>query len=221
MSLPSMTDASESKKKLQCARSRPSRACDRWPLRSRNSRKASQRWPTSCPSTLSVLFSPRNFCVGSSGILAEPVHQHEAAQPAGAAEVARRVVDVHADAANLVGHGGLEGERVLDEWRVGPDDQLVVVVADGSVELARERHEIELGLLGEPFADRAGPAGGGPGVAQVDGVGNRRYGRARRPTTASPRVTSRRTSSRSCRREERGLHRRWSGSNRNRARRTR
>ena len=32
MSLPSITDASESKKKLQCARSRPSSASDRWPV---------------------------------------------------------------------------------------------------------------------------------------------------------------------------------------------
>ena len=70
MSLPSITDPSESVKKLQCASSRPSRAPDRWPPASRNSRNASHWCPASCPITLSVEFSPRNTSCGSAGYLA-------------------------------------------------------------------------------------------------------------------------------------------------------
>ena len=105
-----------------------------------------------------MLFSPRNFCVGSSGILSEPVHDGQAAQPAAAAEVARRVVDVDADAADLVGDRRLVGERVLDDGGVGPQDQLIEVVGVRLVELARQRDEIELALLGEALADRADAA---------------------------------------------------------------
>ncbi len=67
MSLPSITEASESMKKLQWAWSRPRSASERAPVWFRNSRNASHRCPTSWPSTLTVLFSPRNACSGSSG----------------------------------------------------------------------------------------------------------------------------------------------------------
>ena len=54
---------------------------------------------------------------GIVGILADPVHHRQAAQPAAAAEVAGRVVDLDADAADLVGDGGLVGEGVAERWR--------------------------------------------------------------------------------------------------------
>ena len=160
MSLPSITDASESKKKLQCAWSRPSSASERCAgviaeLQERQ------------PAMADFLAEDADACcsrrgtsaAGSSGILANPVHHHEAAQPSGAAEIARRVEDVDADAADLVGHGRLERERVVDDRRVGPDDQLIVVVGVRLIELAGDLDRVELRLLGEPLADGAGAAG--------------------------------------------------------------
>jgi len=59
-----MSDALESKKKLQCAKERPSSAgLPAW----NTARKASQRWPTSCPSTSRVVLVPRKVVLGSAG----------------------------------------------------------------------------------------------------------------------------------------------------------
>ena len=57
--------------------------------------------------------------------LVDEIHLHEAAQPSGTAKIPRRVVEVEADAADLVGDGDLERERVDRQKRVGPDDELI------------------------------------------------------------------------------------------------
>ena len=115
MSLPSITDASESKKKLQCARPRPSSACDALT-------GAVAELEERQPAVADLLAEHAERVVLAEEllrrvvrILAEPVHHREAAQPAAAAEVARGVVDVDADAADLVGDGRLVGERVPDD----------------------------------------------------------------------------------------------------------
>ena len=118
---------------------------------------------------------------GIGGEFGDVVHLHEAAQPpSGAAELARRVVAVEADARDLVGHGDLERERVEGERRIGPDHELVVGVGMSPVELARERHEIEVRPQGKPLSDGAGSAGkrGAGGRAQI--YWQKRAGVARR-----------------------------------------
>jgi hypothetical protein len=67
-----MKDASESKKKLQCARCRPRRRSELAPAASLNISVASQRWPLSWPSRASVVFSPTppTVIAGSAGYLA-------------------------------------------------------------------------------------------------------------------------------------------------------
>ncbi len=91
MSLPSMTDASESKKKLQCAWSRPSSASERCAgviaeLQERE------------PAMADLLAEHADGVVLAEEhlqrivrVLADPVHHRVAAQPSGAAEVARGV----------------------------------------------------------------------------------------------------------------------------------
>ena len=117
MSLPSITDASESKKKLQCAWSRPRSASDRAPVWSRNSRNASQRWPTSCPRTLTVLFSPRNVWSGSSGYF--PTQSITAKLRRRPALPKSRDASncVEADAADFVGDRRLRTRTRRPEWR--------------------------------------------------------------------------------------------------------
>ena len=169
MSLPSMTDASESKKKLQCARSRPSSASDRCPLWSRNSRNASQRWPDSCPITLSVLFSPRNFCVGIVRVLASQSITTMLRRRPALPKSAREIEDVDADAlrsrsATVDSYANAS----RDERRVGPDHELVVVVGMRAVELLRQRDEVELRILPRTARrPRPAPPAVGPGSLRL------------------------------------------------------
>ncbi len=71
-SFPSMNEAAESRKKLQCARWRPSSRSEEAPVASRKRRVASQRWPLSWPRRASVVFSPTfgTRAVGSDGYFA-------------------------------------------------------------------------------------------------------------------------------------------------------
>ena len=103
-------------------------------------------------------------------VLGEGVHHHEAAQAAGAAEVARLVEDVRADAPHLVGHGRLEGEGVAGHHaRVGPGDQLVVVVRMRLIELARDGGQIDRGVLREALAQGGGRRGAAGRATEVGG----------------------------------------------------
>ena len=184
MSLPSMTEASESMKKLQCARPRPSSACDDRPSASRNSRNASHRWPTSWPSTLSVLFSPRNFCVGIVRVFADPVHDREAAQTPGAAKICGRVVDVDPNPADFVRHSRFIGERVADDRRIGPHHQLIEVVGMGLIELLDQRDRVELTGFSKRSPTAALPPAVGPASLRFT-VRNSPVCPGERPTTAS------------------------------------
>ena len=117
MSLPSITDASESKKKLQCAWSRPRSASERGPgviaeLEEREPAVADLLSENAHRVVLAEERLERIF-----GILANPVHHRVAAQPAGAAEVAGRVELRDADAADLVGDGDFVGKCVVDDCR--------------------------------------------------------------------------------------------------------
>ena len=138
-------------------------------MRSRNSRNASQRCPHSWPSRLQRVVLAEEFLRRVVRIFAEPVHHHEAAQAAGAAEIGgtdrRCPTPMPAD---FVLHRGLVRERVGDERRIRPGDELIVVVGMGLVELLRQRDEIELRALREALADGAGAAGGRARVTQVD-----------------------------------------------------
>ncbi len=69
MSLPSSTEASESKKKLQWASWRPSHASDAFPLASRKRSVAPQRWPLSWATSERLVFSPLARAFGSAGYL--------------------------------------------------------------------------------------------------------------------------------------------------------
>ena len=102
------------------------------------------------------------------GILPDPVHHRVAAQPAGAAEIAGGVELRQTDAADLVGDRHLVGERIVDDGRVGPNHELVVVVGVRLVELARDFHGVQLRLLGEALADGATTAARRAGGAEVD-----------------------------------------------------
>ena len=106
----------------------------------------------------------------------KPVHDDDAAQPAGAPKSADRVVGVDTDTLHLVLHRGLVGECVGDERRVGPQHELVVIVGMGAVELRRQRDEVELWICREPLADARRPAGVGPGSVRLT-VRNRRSAR--------------------------------------------
>ncbi len=142
MSLPSMNDASESKKKLQWARCRPRSRSDEAPVASRKSRVASQRCPLSCPSSASVVFSPTEGTrtVGSMGYLQRSSMRTQARELAAAARLRRVVEDVGPDTLDLVGHRGLEREGVAGhDPGVGPEHELVVRVRVPLVEGARGR----------------------------------------------------------------------------------
>ena len=128
MSLPSMTDASESMKKLQCAWSRPSSSSDSLPVVSRNFRNASHRWPTLLPHQAHRVVLAQEPRLRIGRVLPERVHHHEAAQAARRSRTRGVVEDVDADAADLVRHRRLERERVFGHGHVGPDDQLIVAV---------------------------------------------------------------------------------------------
>ena len=189
MSLPSRYEPSVSMKKLQCTSSRPSSSV----LVVAPSRKrafASQRCPTSWARTVSVLSSPRKRWLMSSGYF--PIVSmvmklsRRPRLPYSAAEVGLagpdpgvRVVD---GLLEREGPGGDEPARRVD-------DELLVVVRVGGVELARHRHRVEAVAVAEALRERARArhrrrvrevhggdaarpvAGGDPGGRLLDGRG--------------------------------------------------
>jgi hypothetical protein len=105
-----MCDASESKKKLQCASSRPSSAG--------RVHAAVPEVEEGEPAMAALLAHQAERVVLAEKplprVVGEPLEHVEvddAPQPAAAAEIAARVEGVEADAADLVGHRELEGER--------------------------------------------------------------------------------------------------------------
>ena len=144
MSFPSITDASESKKKLQCARSRPSSASDRCPGVVAELQKREPAVARLLAEQAERVVLAEELLRRVVRVLAEPVHDDQAAQPSGAAEIGGQIVGVDADAADLVLHRRLVRECVGDERRVGPEHELVVVVGMRLVELRRQRDEVEL-----------------------------------------------------------------------------
>jgi hypothetical protein len=153
MSLPSSTEASVSVKKLQCASWRPSQAS----LSPPPSRKVQRR----APAVAGLVRDQRHRGVLAvdarvwvARVLRERVHQHHARQPPSVAAVLRgEVEDVLADAADLVLDAALEGERVgVGHPRVGPEHELVVVVAELRVERPRRADEVDRALAREALA---------------------------------------------------------------------
>jgi len=90
-------------------------------------------------------------------IVGEPrqlVQVHHTAQPAAAAEIPARIVDLLADSSHLVGHGEFEGERSHARGpRVGEDHELVEVVAVRLIELLCQPDKIKIAGVGKPLAD--------------------------------------------------------------------
>jgi hypothetical protein len=111
----------------------------------------SHRWPASCPMRLSAV----ELLGRVVGVLVDIVHHHDTAQAAGAAVGVRLIVDVNANAANLVRDGHLVRERVVHQVAVGPHQDLVVSVRMRDVEFLAERNQVDLVLRDVAFAERA------------------------------------------------------------------
>ena len=157
MSLPSITDASESMKKLQWARWRPSSASE-LPLPLLNWSWASQRCPDSCPRIDRALFSPRILALGSSPYLAARSMTRMLWSVPPLPKSADWLTMSDADAADRVRDRRLEGKGVGDDRRVGEEEQLIEAIGVAGVEAPRRLRGIELGVVGEALADRAGAA---------------------------------------------------------------
>ena len=72
------------------------------------------------------------------GEFRDRVHLHQAAQPAGAVELTRKIEQVEADPRDVVGDGGLECEGVFGRHHgVGPDDELIEEIRVRRIELLR------------------------------------------------------------------------------------
>ena len=184
MSFPSITDASESKKKLQCASSRPSSAFERAPVRSRN-RHVGQ------PAMADLL--PEH---AQRVVLAEELRRRDPpgtcpaspSRPATAACRRSRSSGMMSKMSWPMPRTSfvivqLVGKGVADERLIGPQQDLVEVVGMRRVELLRDREGVDGVRLREALDDRAA-ARPGPGrqvderdVGRVAGRNARRWSR--------------------------------------------
>ena len=91
-------------------------------------------------------------------VLKKPVFYFYAPQGFGTSKLAGRIEQRRAEALDIVRDGNFVSERILDERRIGPDDDLVVVVGMALVELPQPRHRVELRAGGEALANCRGSA---------------------------------------------------------------